>query len=72
VRNIASDSSVRVRIKDDWLAGVAALEPASSEFPPQVGRYARGAALLFPDQYRLLRIDLAEPVIASRPPGATP
>jgi deazaflavin-dependent oxidoreductase (nitroreductase family) len=72
VRNIEADRTVRIRIKGDWLDGAAVLQGAGTEIPDCVGRYARGAALLFPDQYRLLRIDLAPPPIASAPPEADP
>jgi hypothetical protein len=55
-RNIEADPHVRIRIKGRWLKGIAALEPADADFPDCVGRYARSAALLFPNDYRLLRI----------------
>jgi deazaflavin-dependent oxidoreductase (nitroreductase family) len=56
VRNIEADPHVRIRIKSRWSNGVAVLEPADADFPDWVGRYARSAALLFPNDYRLLRI----------------
>ncbi len=58
VRNIAADPNVRIRIKSSWLDGVATLEPAEAQIPDYVGRYPRGAALLFPEDWSLLRIDV--------------
>jgi deazaflavin-dependent oxidoreductase (nitroreductase family) len=61
VRNIEADPAVRIRIKGHWVTGAAALEPTGAEIPDCVGRYARGAALLFPEECRLLRVDLVLP-----------
>jgi deazaflavin-dependent oxidoreductase (nitroreductase family) len=58
VRNIAADTSVRICIRGRWYTGRADLLPSGAPFAPALGWYARSAARLWPDEYRIVRVDL--------------
>ncbi len=58
VGNIVADPAVRVRIRDRWYAGRAELVPAGTPIPDALGWYARSATRLWPQDWRLVRIEL--------------
>jgi deazaflavin-dependent oxidoreductase (nitroreductase family) len=60
VMNIAADSAVRLCIRERWRPGRAEILPAGAPFPAALGWYARSAARLWPEDHRLVRVDLTE------------
>jgi deazaflavin-dependent oxidoreductase (nitroreductase family) len=59
VRNIRANPSVTISIRGVRRPGRAEVLPAGTPMPAALGRYARSAALLWPDEWRLVRIYLA-------------
>jgi deazaflavin-dependent oxidoreductase (nitroreductase family) len=60
VRNIIAQPDVRVRVRGRWYSGRAEVLPRTTSFPSALGWYARSAARLWPEDYRLVRVDLVE------------